>query len=313
MKVAVTGISGYLGSRIAELLNSSEEVESIVGIDLKPCPLRSEKLSMHLRDVRDPGLESILRTVDVVIHMAFIVDEIRDKRKTYDINFNGSRNVIDSCIRAGVNRLIHFSSISAYGGHPDNPPIIREDWFPRGNSNSYYAYTKAEVEHYLKWLEDYQPHFQAILLRPCVVAGPHLDNILLRIMEKKLLALPLGCDPEFSLVHEDDLASAAITVLLKGERGAYNVCGDGVMRISQLARMCGAKMLKLPQPLVYGAADLLFFLGLYPVSSHWLPLLSHPILVSNEKLKSLGWSPRYNTRETAELTLRSKGMTVHPI
>ncbi len=312
MQVAITGISGYLGSRVTEILDELDEVKRIVGIDLKPCPIPSTKLTMHLIDVRDPNLETAIDNIDVMIHMAFIVDEIRDKKKTYDINFNGSKNVIDSCVRAGVNRLIHFSSISAYGGHPDNPPIIHEDMFPRGNSNSYYAYTKAEVEHYIKWLEGFHPQLQVTLLRPCVVAGPHLDNILLRIMKKRILALPLGCDPELSLVHEDDLASAVATVLLKGEPGAYNVCGDGVMRISQLAKMCGAKLLKLPEPLVYLSADLLFFLGLYPVSSHWLPLLSHPILVSNDKLKSLGWSPRYSTKETAELTLRSKGMVVHP-
>lgn len=313
MRIAITGISGYLGQQVLKLLDKEDSIESIRAIDLKSSTYKSSKLEMHIKDVRDRDIAGIIRGSDVMIHLAFIVDEIRDKKKTYDISFNGSRNVIDSCIAAGVPWLVHFSSVSAYGGYPDNPPLITEDHFPRGNSNSYYSYTKAEVEHYLNWVADRHPELEITLIRPCVVAGPNIDNILAQLMKKKVLALPVGCDPEFNLVHEEDLAEAVMVVLRQRATGAYNVCADDTMRMSQLAKMAGSRLVFLPEKLAYLLADILFYFGAFPVSSHWLPLLSYPLVASNEKLKALGWRSRYSTREIAEITLRAKGITVHPI
>ena len=62
-----------------------------------------------------------------MVHMAFIVDEIKDKNKTHDINIKGSQQVFQAGAAAGVKKIVYTSSIAAYGSHADNPLGITEE------------------------------------------------------------------------------------------------------------------------------------------------------------------------------------------
>jgi UDP-glucose 4-epimerase len=71
--------------------------------------------------------------------MAFILDEIRDKQATYDININGSKNVFHACLDTRIPWLIQLSSMAAFGAHPDNPfPMCEED-YPWGDYRCHYS------------------------------------------------------------------------------------------------------------------------------------------------------------------------------
>ncbi len=93
--VAVTGCSGYIGSRVLDFLEESPTVEKVVGVDVRACSCSSGKLSFHRSDIRDRSLAALFRDegVDTVVHMAFILNPLHDDALMYDINVNGARNV----------------------------------------------------------------------------------------------------------------------------------------------------------------------------------------------------------------------------
>ncbi len=86
-------------------------------------------------DVRDRGgVHATLRRAnpDVLMHLAFILNPINDERLMYDIDVNGTHNVLEAAAEAGVGQVLVTSSRIAYGAFPDNPVPITEDWPVRG-------------------------------------------------------------------------------------------------------------------------------------------------------------------------------------
>ena len=62
---------------------------------------------------------------DVAVHLAFAI--FGGREETRRVNLEGSRNVFEAAIEAGVKRLVYASSVAAYGFHADNPQPLTED------------------------------------------------------------------------------------------------------------------------------------------------------------------------------------------
>jgi len=298
MRLMVTGISGYLGGLLLRSLDDSDFIDEVVGLDVKQPPLRPGKLSFRRGDVRDPGIVEHMRGCDAVLHMAFILDEIKDKTLTDDININGSRNVFDRAVEAGVPWIIFLSSMAAFAGYPDNPLPIMDDDYPRGHRGIYYTYAKAEMEHYLRYLREMHPGLKITVLRPCVIAGPNIGNTVVKLFSQPFAVRPGGCDPETQLITEEDLVQAIMLVLEKGAVGNYNVTSDDYVKLSDLMRERGLRAPSVPLEPLCRLADFSFRLGTSPISSHWIRMLSYHLVGSNEKIKrELGWKPGKTTMQ----------------
>jgi len=63
-----------------------------------------------------------------------------------DINVNGTKNVLITAARHGVKQIMDCPSSTAYGFHPDNPPVLTEESPLRGNEDFTYAKNKRELE-----------------------------------------------------------------------------------------------------------------------------------------------------------------------
>lgn len=298
MKLLITGVSGYLGGIVLRTLEVDPAVESIVGIDLRPPEIATGKLEFHSLDVRDPRVRDVMAGSDAVLHMAFVLNEIRDKARTHDININGSRNVFHSCLDAGVPWLIQLSSMAAFGPYPDNPVPLVETDYPRGHPDCYYCYGKAELEHYLGWLGRQHPELGVTILRPTVVVGERLDNTVAWMFRRKLVAKVKGHDSLAQFIHEDDLARAVQLVIDSHALGIYHVTSDDYLAVSEMMRRAGQIAPPAPIGFLCRLADISFALGLSPVSSHWVRMFSASMVGSSEKIKKeLGWTPTCTSSE----------------
>lgn len=307
MRLFISGVSGYLGTLILKALEDEPAVSDIVGVDIKPPREGSPKLEFHAVDVRDhAGIRDAMRGCDVVLHMAFILDEIRDKKKTYDINVNGSRNVFHACLDTATPWLIQMSSMAAFGAHPDNPFPLSEDDYPRGDWRCYYSYAKAEIEHYLYRLGQLYPELEVTVLRPCVIVGRHLDNTISWLFSRRMALSMRECDPHTQYIHEDDLAEAVRLVLIREAKGIFHVTSDDTIAFSQMARRAGMKAPAIPADLMCLLVDAAYRLRLSPISSHWVNMFRHSMVGSNEKIgRELGWQPSYTSQELFELVLEA--------
>ena len=183
-------------------------------------------------DVRDAeAIRELLERErpDALIHLAFVLNPIRDEARMYDIDVNGTAAVLRAASEAGRAGLV-TSSATAYGAFADNPKPIAEDWPVRGQPDFSYARHKADADRSCQLWGLEHPDRVMSIVRPCIVFGPNVDNYISRTWENSAFFPILdGVDEEFQLVHEDDVVSAIIGLLDARAGGAFNVAGDGTM------------------------------------------------------------------------------------
>lgn len=302
--ILITGVSGYFGQKLATFFEEKMEVESITGIDIKPFGPRLNKLTFIRHDVRD-DMESIFRgrDIDCVIHTAYILPPIHNIALMEDINVNGTKNVLSSAARHGVRQIMDCSSTTAYGFHPDNPPLLTEESPLRGNEDFTYAKNKRELEDWAREFEKANPDISLIVIRPCFVVGPGFTNPLAKHLCKKICILPWKMAP-FQFIHEDDLMEIIYLLMKNTKAGVFNLAADGTMTFDEMLGLLGGWPLKIPIWLLWPLNNLMWYLRVSFITefpSPCLNLMQYPWIASNSKIKTeLGYSFKYSTRAAFE-------------
>ncbi len=319
MRYVITGGSGYIGSRLTEILAAREEVEQIINLDVRPPARPHAKATFVRSDVRDfAAVRDQLESTqpDALVHLAFLLNPIRDEALMYDIDVNGTQAVLRAAAEVGTHQVLVTSSATAYGAFPDNPKPIAEDWPVRGQPDFSYARDKAEADRLCQLWALEQADRVMTIVRPCIVFGPNVDNYISRGWEKSsFMPIMDGVDEEFQLVHEDDVVSAIAGLLDAKAGGAFNVAGDGSLRWGESAQMIGLKTREMSLKAVRRIYTVAWALHVPRVEAPPgnLNFIRYPWVVSNEKLKTeIGWEPTADTREVFVETMYSKGLIATP-
>lgn len=290
MKVFVTGASGYVARAMLPHLFGDDEITSVRGLDIRPPSLQHPKFEYIEGDVRGDIVEKAMDGADVATHLAFIVGEIKDKKKIFDINVKGTRRVLDAVKSAGIRKLVIASSICAYGSRPDHG-LITEETPLRGNRESYYSHTKMLVEQMLDEFEANNPEVVVTRLRPAILCGAMTDNFFLDLLAPVFVFYPASNPDGLPLVHDGDVGRAFHIAVKLNPGGAFNIT-SGNMPYSEIARIIGKMAIPLPYFMLKHIADIGYYLGIAPISSHWTALSKHRFDLSSKKAEEqLGWTP----------------------
>ena len=299
-RIAITGVSGYVGGLLLNRLDAHPEVESIIGIDNRPTKVSSKKLRFFLRDVSTPFTDLFAREgVDAAVHLAFVVRPERGHRRVRQVNVQGTVHFIEACERAGVQHILYFGSTSAYGAHPDNPALLTEDSPLRPNLRFQYSKEKAETDRMVAGYAAAGNGFGVTLLRGCVVLGPQADSSIGSRLFQPIMLRVGGFDPQVQYVHEEDVIDLMVGALETRLAGVFNVAGDGVLRYSEVARLARRPMLALPRSTLATIMDVTWACRLQGGStSAGLDFITYPWVASNERLKKeTGFSFRYSSED----------------
>jgi UDP-glucose 4-epimerase len=330
--VAVTGPTGEIGKPLMSELERRSEVESVLGMARRPFDPADEgweKVTYRRGDILDRGsLAALFDGADVAVHLAFAIFGSREE--TRRINLQGTRNVFEAAITAGVKRLVYASSVAAYGFHEENPQPLTEEVPTTGSAEFYYSAQKAELEDLLDELL-LGSGVEAYVFRPCIVAGPRATMLVEQIvdavrvgdpvpllrrgLERLPLVRPVLPDPglSFQLVHHDDVARAmAAAICGDGPPGAYNLAGEGLVGMGDVAHALGWHSVPVPGPAVSLGSAAAKRLTFASTKLEWAVALDTPVLMDTAKARrDLGWKPEHDALETLEETVigaRAKGM-----
>ncbi|TLT05310.1 NAD-dependent epimerase/dehydratase family protein [Aliarcobacter cibarius] len=184
MRVAVTGGSGFIGSKFIELF--ADKFEGIKSLNSKSCPL----------DNYEKILE-VTKDIDVLVHTAF--------DHSYKNNISGIRNILKACEQNGVKKLIHISTVSVY--EPDAKGVLNEN-SPYSKLNDPYSKEKRKIE---QEIEKYKNRaFDIIILQPTIVygLGGNWTKYALHVCKAKEVRLPESGNKICNAIHVDDVANA---------------------------------------------------------------------------------------------------------
>jgi UDP-glucose 4-epimerase len=312
MRYVITGGSGYIGSRLVEHLLGREDTDQIVVCDVQPPRVTGAKVSFERLDVRDAAAcRTVLARVkpDALVHLAFILNPSHDEHFMYDVDVNGTHNVLEAASEAGTERVLVTTSAVAYGAFADNPVPLTEDDPVRGVSDFSYARDKTESDRLCQLWGLRHPDRTMTIVRPCIVFGPNVDNYLVRIWTKAPFQPDVGnLDQRVQFVHEDDVVDGIIRLLEGRHSGAFNVAGDGDMTFRETVDQIGVPIRKMPMFLYRLLARVLWAVRVSEAPPGQIAFAIHPWLVSNEKLKrETGWSPRFTTQEAFRVTMETHG------
>ena len=299
--ITVTGISGYIGTKLINQLHTSKDEVRIVGIDTREPRLKSPKLRFYNRDISQP-FDNLLREndVDTVVHLAFILRPTRQKARARQIDIGGMQNLLNACRKAGVRHIVYLSSHTVYGAFRDNPVPLTEDAPLRPVPGFQYSQDKIETE---KILNDYissERDVTLTVLRSCPVLGPNAVGSATTIMFQPPMMIGVaGYDPLMQFIHEDDLIGVIAACLALGKGGIYNVAGGGTLKYSQVARRLGKRLLKLPGKLLEPVISFSWATHLQSASpAGGVEFIKYPPVVSTEKVGvELGYEFRYSSEQ----------------
>ncbi|QXD16686.1 SDR family oxidoreductase [Rhodocaloribacter litoris] len=237
MKTLVTGATGLVGAALTRLLVAQ-------GVEVRILRRPASRLDLlgdaaghvehALGDVTDPGsLRGAFEGVSRVYHVAGYVGQGRNRReraRLFHVNVEGTAHVVDAALAAGVERLVHTSSVAALGRLPGPDVVLDEtaSWHD-APSPSPYALSKYRAE--LEVQRGVAEGLDAVIVNPALVFGPgrpgeNTRRLVDLVRKRRLPAVPAGGT---CVVDVEDVAEGHIRAMAHGHTGErYILAGDNL-------------------------------------------------------------------------------------
>ncbi len=307
--VLVTGAAGYLGRLVVRALaHDRRGIETLVAADVRPPGAgdRLDGVEYVTADIRDPATVELLaeHRIDTVVHLAAIMnaDGATPPELAYQVDVVGTEKLLAGCVEHGVGKLIVTSSGAAYGYHPDNPALIDEEWPIRGNQEFSYSHHKRLVEELLAEYRSSHPELAQLVFRPGTVLGRSVKNQITALFEKPVVLGLKGVATPFVFIWDQDVVACLVAGVHGDQTGIYNLAGDGVMTLREIALALHKPYLPLPIPALTRGLGLLRRFGLTRYGPEQVDFLRYRPVLSNQRLKSeFGYTPRRTSREVFDL------------
>ncbi len=307
MRVFVTGGNGFIGSRVVRRLAAGgREVRCLLRETSRTERIDDLDLERHLGDIRDvAGMAEGMAGCEGVIHLASISawDQIRSPLMR-EVVVEGTANVLEAARRAGVQRMVFVSSLTAVNGTAE-PVLLTEDSpFELPAEPFVYAHAKVEAEALCR-----ESGLPVVIVNPCEVWGPGDDQFITAGYARDTLRdwPAMTVSGGTALAHVDDIAAGVVAALDRGRPGErYILGGENIAApaiTAAILEAAGQKkpILRLPNGLTLALIKTLARLGL-PTPIH-PDLLAHAVLYwyadCSKAQRELGYSYR-PARETIQ-------------
>jgi nucleoside-diphosphate-sugar epimerase len=206
--VLVTGANGYTGGNLCRYLAARGiPVRAMYWApDGKP-EFCDDKIHLVAGDLRDrDGLGRILEGIDIVYNIAALYRPTNVSNKMYwDVNVEGTRNIVELAAEANAKRFVHCSTIGVHGTI-ENPPATEDAPLA---PDDYYQFTKLKGEQLCREIGQ-ETGMPVAIVRPAAIYGPRERRFftLTRLIQKGRFVMFGKGDVLYHFIHIDDLCEA---------------------------------------------------------------------------------------------------------
>lgn len=321
----VTGAAGFLGSHVARaLVARGDDVRVTLRARSKADNLEGLDVHRVECDVLDRrAVRRALRGVDRVFHCAGLTSLRARADSLYSVNVDGTRVVLEEALRAGVERVVHTSSVAAIGPAPRGSTADETQAFRAGRHGLPYVNAKHEAEK--EALRVCALGLPVVIVNPAHLLGRgdvyrSSTELVRRFLRREI---PAYVDGALNVVSVRDVAHGMLLADEKGLPGERYILGNRNFTLDRLfadlGRLSGVEppAVRLPLPAALALARTIDALPGRPVttdvelraSSLWWAFRS------TKAKRELGWNPGHHEEplvETIEWYREREGSRMAP-
>jgi len=316
MKIAVTGGSGHIGVNLCQkLVKQGHTIRVLVHKNTKN--LQGLPLETVQGSLGEPASLSLLvHDADIVIHLAAAISIQGNKTgELFDINVDGTRNILEASQKASVKRFIHFSTIHALEQSPFDQ-VLDENRPLAVKNKMAYCRSKALAEEIV--IKATKQGMDAVILSPTAVIGPF--DYAPSLMGRALILLARGRLPAlvpggYDWVDVRDVACSILTAIEKGRNGERYILSGHWRTLEQISELvsilreyrsrrviCPLWLARLGLPFIRLYCSVYDKDPLYTRDSLYALRMSHRNISHEKAAKELDFKPR-SFEETIKDTL----------
>ncbi len=237
MQALVTGATGFVGANLVEALTQHGwQVRALHRPSSSLRALAGLSYASAIGDVTDPAsLAAAMTGVDVVFHVAAVADYWRSNAdRMMRVNVEGTRNVLQAALDAGVQRVVFTSSCAALGRPPFGQVLDEHAQFNLHPGEFPYGYSKHLAEQTCR--EFVARGLEVVIVNPAVVFGPRDVNLISSslIVEAARRTIPFVPNGGVSVVDVADVCEGHIAAAERGRAGERYILTGANLTYQQL-------------------------------------------------------------------------------
>jgi dihydroflavonol-4-reductase len=238
-KILVTGASGFVGSAVArKLVEAGYSVRALVRATSPRAHLAGLGLDFFEGDLRDRN--SVGQAIAGMRYIFHVAADYRlwasDPNEIFASNVEGTRNLMEGAMHAGVERVVYTSSVATIALRPDGTAADETIRLQENQGIGAYKRSKIAAERLVEAMVA-ERGLAAVIVNPSTPIGPRdvrptpTGRI---IIEAAKGHIPAFVDTGLNLVHVDDVASGHLAALHSGKIGERYILGGQNVLFSQL-------------------------------------------------------------------------------
>ena len=228
MLALVTGATGFVGANVAlALVSRGDTVRVLKRSTSRLDALADAPVEYVTGDLLDPdSLKQAMVGCDVVFHVAALSQYWRTGKETvYRVNVDGTRNVMEAALAAGVSRVVYTSSIASLGVPPPGQMLDETTPYPDDQTWFVYGHSKHLAEQEVQ--RAVERGLPAVIVNPGIVIGPRDINfvsgsIIRASVKGQLRVVPPGGS---NIVHVADVVAGQLAAAERGRVGERYILG----------------------------------------------------------------------------------------
>lgn len=266
-KVLITGASGFVGSAVAHALaEAGYSVRGLVRSSSSRCNLKDLDIELVEGDICDAP--SVARAIKGTRYLCHVAADYRlwaqDPEEIVRTNREGTRNLMEAALAAGVERIVYTSSVATLKVNGNGIPADEKCRLPIDDAIGAYKRSKVVAEAIVTKMIAEQG-LPATIVHPSTPVGPRDQKPTPTgriIIEAAAGRIPGYVDTGLNLVHVDDVAAGHLAALKQGKIGEHYILGGEnvgfAAMLAEIAELTGraAPRLRFPRGILYPLAFL---------------------------------------------------------
>jgi UDP-glucose 4-epimerase len=310
-RLLVTGADTFWGGRVAQAFEADLEVEVVVGMGSRDPSVPLERTDFV--KVSDHSYSTVNRIVsatgvDTIVHTGLVVDStLGPSNRLHDVNVIGTMNLLAAAGAPGstVKALVVKSSGLVYGATSRDPYVFSETMTRVTPARTPVERSLLEAEALVRDFSEDNPGVAVSVMRFANVLGADLSTPLSRNLSRPICPSLFGYDPLLQFVEQGDVVRALVHAVRRATPGTFNVGAPGRLPLSEVAAICGTRIVPLPPWQTGLLAGPLARLGVFDLPPELIPLLRYGRGMDTTRFCETGFEYLFSSVEAAHAFARA--------